>query len=72
VSSKSCGVPIRNKGYSFIVIAVIGMALALVAFILRMAASLGKLGRQVSWDDATMFLVVLLAIPPTIFAPFRE
>jgi len=37
-----------------------------------MAASLGKRGRQVSWDDATMGLVVLLAIPPAVFTPFRK
>jgi hypothetical protein len=72
VSNNGCGVPVRNKGFSFIVIAIAGMAVALVAFVLRMAASLGRRGRQVSWDDATMFIVVLLAIPPTVFAPFRK
>jgi hypothetical protein len=37
-----------------------------------MAASLGKRGRQIAWDDATMGMVVLLAIPPAVFAPFCE
>jgi hypothetical protein len=31
-----------------------------------MAASLN--GRQIFWDDATMALVVCLAIPPAVFA----
>jgi hypothetical protein len=65
-------VPIRYKGDNFVAIAIAGVVLAVVAFVLRMAASLGKHGRQVSWDDASMALVVLLAIPPAVFAPFRK
>jgi hypothetical protein len=70
VSEKGCGVPVRYKGNKFVVIGLAGAAVAVVSFILRMAASLGKRGRQVSWDDATMALVVALAIPPAALAPF--
>jgi hypothetical protein len=65
-------VPIRYKGDEFVAIGIAGAVLAVVAFALRMAASLGKNGRQVSWDDASMALVVLLAIPPAAFAPLRK
>jgi hypothetical protein len=63
-------VPDRNKSRSFVIVAIVGAVVAVMSFILRMMASVGKGGRQVSWDDATMALVVLLAIPPTVFAPY--
>jgi hypothetical protein len=37
-----------------------------------MMASLGKTGRPFAWDDATMAVVVALAIPPTIFGFYRK
>ncbi|EUC45108.1 hypothetical protein COCMIDRAFT_96449 [Bipolaris oryzae ATCC 44560] len=67
VSSKGCGVPERYSGEKFVVGGIVGCAIAVVSFILRMAASIGKGGRQVSWDDATMAVVLALAIPPTVF-----
>ena len=67
VSSKGCGVPERYSGERFIVGGIVGCAIAIVSFVLRMAASIGRNGRQVSWDDATMAVVLALAIPPTIF-----
>jgi hypothetical protein len=70
VTNKGCGVPDRNKGDKFVAIGIGGAVLAVVAYVLRMSASLGKKGRQVSWDDATMGIVVLLAIPPAVFAPY--
>jgi hypothetical protein len=70
VSDRGCGLPVRNKGAKFLAIGTAGAVIAVVSFALRMAASLGKNGRQVAWDDATMGLVVLLAIPPAVFAPF--
>lgn len=70
VSNKGCGVPDRYNGDSFMAAAILGIALAVVAFILRMAASIGKNGRKLSWDDATMAVVVALAVPPTVFAPY--
>ena len=59
--------PVRYKGDTFVPVGIVGCALAIVAFVLRMAASIGKNGRQVSWDDLTMGIVVLLAIPPAVF-----
>jgi hypothetical protein len=70
VTNKGCGVPDRNKGEKFVAIGIGGAVIAVVAYLLRMSASLGKKGRQVSWDDATMGIVVLLAIPPAVFAPY--
>lgn len=67
-----CGAPIRDNGSVFTAIGIVGMVLAGVAYLLRMAASLGKGGRQISWDDATMGIVVILAIPPAVFAPIRK
>lgn len=65
-----CGAPVRIHGGDFTAIAIAGAAIALAAFLLRMTASLGKHGRQVSWDDVTMAVVVVLAIPPAVFAPY--
>ncbi|KAF1846063.1 uncharacterized protein K460DRAFT_431062 [Cucurbitaria berberidis CBS 394.84] len=70
VSSKSCGVPIRNNSKKFIVLGTAGAIVAIVAFILRLLASLGKRGRKLSWDDLTMGLVVALSIPPAVFIPY--
>lgn len=73
VSLKGCGVvQERDKGHKFIIAAVTGCAVAVLAFILRMMASIGKTGRPFAWDDATMGVVVLLAIPPTVFAFYRK
>lgn len=47
-----------------------GVAIAILAFAFRLGASLPKNGRQLGWDDATMGLVVALAIPPAVFAFF--
>ncbi|EOD49529.1 putative cfem domain-containing protein [Neofusicoccum parvum] len=69
VSLTACGAEVRDNGEVFNIIGITGMILAFIAFVMRMAASLGKGGRQVSWDDATMALVVVLAIPPAVFAP---
>jgi hypothetical protein len=63
-------VPVRYKGGTFIAVGVAGAAIAVAAFILRMAASIGSNGRKVSWDDLTMFIVLLLAIPPAVFTHY--
>ncbi|KAF9699389.1 hypothetical protein EKO04_002689 [Ascochyta lentis] len=70
ISSNACGVPVRDRGKSFIVIGISGAAIAILAFFLRLGASLPTDGRQMSWDDATMAVVVLLAIPPAVFSVF--
>ncbi len=62
--------PVRYKGGTFIAVGVAGAAIAVAAFILRMAASIGSNGRKVSWDDLTMFIVLLLAIPPAVFTHY--
>ncbi|KAF9736285.1 hypothetical protein PMIN02_006432 [Paraphaeosphaeria minitans] len=65
ISSASCGAPVRSDGRRFSVIGTTGIGLAVLSFILRMAACLK--GRSVSWDDAAMALVLALAIPPAAF-----
>ncbi|OAF99007.1 uncharacterized protein CC84DRAFT_1191485 [Paraphaeosphaeria sporulosa] len=65
ISSTSCGAPVRSSGRKFIVLGTAGIGLAVLSFILRMAACLK--GRSISWDDAAMALVVALAIPPAAF-----
>ncbi|KAH7070327.1 hypothetical protein BKA63DRAFT_75039 [Paraphoma chrysanthemicola] len=71
ISTTSCGVPsVRNTGDKFNAIAYAGIAAAVVSYLLRLAASIPKNGRQMSWDDATMGVVVVLCIPPAVFAPF--
>lgn len=52
------------------VIGISGAVVSVLAFLLRLSASLPKNGRQMSWDDATMAIVVGLAIPPAVFAIF--
>lgn len=70
VSSSGCGVPVRDKGHDFIAIGISGIVVAVLAFLLRLGASIPKNGRKMSWDDSTMGLVVALAVPPAIFAIF--
>ncbi|CAN9087251.1 unnamed protein product [Alternaria alternata] len=70
VSNQGCGVPVRYKGNTFLAAGYAGCILAIVAFVLRMLASIGKNGRQVSWDDLTMGVVLCLAIPPAVFGHF--
>ncbi|KAF1933714.1 CFEM domain-containing protein [Didymella exigua CBS 183.55] len=70
VSSRGCGVPVRDRGRDFVVIGLCGVVVAMLAFVMRLGASLLKNGRQMSWDDATMGIVVALSIPPAVFAFF--
>lgn len=70
VSSNSCGVPVRYSGERFIVLGTAGCIVAVVVFILRLCASLGKRGRKLSWDDLTMGIVTACAIPPTVFIKY--
>lgn len=72
VSSTSCGAPVRHSHKKFIVLGVAGAVMAVLAFVLRLCASMGKRGRTLSWDDLTMGIVVGLAIPPTIFIYNRK
>jgi len=72
VSSTSCGAPVRYGGAMFIVLGVGGAVMAIVAFVLRLCASLGNRGRALSWDDVTMGIVVGLAIPPAVLVYYYE
>lgn len=70
MSSTNCGVPVRVSSQKFLWLAYGGIIVAVAAFLLRLAASLPKDGRQMAWDDATMAVVVVLAIPPAVLAHF--
>jgi hypothetical protein len=63
-----CGVEVRDESLTPLLIGVIGGAVALIAYILRMCAGLPKGGRDLGWDDWTITICVALATPPTIFA----
>ncbi|KAJ8117815.1 hypothetical protein OPT61_g1079 [Boeremia exigua] len=67
ISSSGCNVPTRDRSQSFVIIGVSGVSVAILAFLFRLGASLPKNGRQMSWDDATMAVVVALAVPPAVF-----
>ncbi|CZR54682.1 related to integral membrane protein PTH11 [Phialocephala subalpina] len=66
VSSTLCGVEVRDRTKE---ISYIGMGVgcfALLAYILRLVAI--WLRKAWGWDDTIMTIVVLLAVPPTIFS----
>ncbi|KAI8933501.1 hypothetical protein NX059_009238 [Plenodomus lindquistii] len=70
VSSKSCGAPVRYSGDKFIIVGTTGGIVAIVIYLLRLCASIGKRGRKLSWDDLTMGVVVVLSVPPAVFIPY--
>jgi hypothetical protein len=45
---------------------------AYLLFIIRVATRLTTRQRTLYWDDWTMFLTVLISLPPTIFGPFLD
>lgn len=72
VSSTMCGVPVRDESSKPLLIGVVGGAIALVAFILRMLAIIPiKGGKLPGWDDYTIIIASALTVPPTVFAVLR-
>ena len=67
-----CGAPVRNETAVPGLVAVIGGAFALLAFLLRMAVCSPWMGRSMGWEDYTIAVAVALTVPPTVFAVFRE
>ncbi|PQE23045.1 cfem domain-containing protein [Rutstroemia sp. NJR-2017a WRK4] len=67
VTETMCGAPVRNRAKQVSYIGVIGGAVALVAFLIRVVASAMKL-RKWGSDDWAMCVVVALAVPPTVFS----
>ncbi|ETS73507.1 hypothetical protein PFICI_14453 [Pestalotiopsis fici W106-1] len=63
-----CGQPVRDDSATPLLVGVIGGAIALLVFIMRMCATLPHKGRQLGWDDYTMAITVALAVPPTVFS----
>lgn len=63
-----CGIEVRDDSATPLLIGVIGGAIALFIYILRMCSALPAGGRPLGWDDYTMTLTVALAAPPTIFS----
>ncbi|KAM3088538.1 hypothetical protein ACMFMG_000175 [Clarireedia jacksonii] len=62
-----CGAPVRDRTKQVSYIGVIGGAVALVAFLIRVVASVMKL-RKWGSDDWAMCVVVALSVPPTVFS----
>ncbi|KAI1849609.1 hypothetical protein JX265_007948 [Neoarthrinium moseri] len=63
-----CGLPVRDERATPLLVGVIGGAVALLVFIMRMCSSLPTGGRLLGWDDWTMAITVAFAAPPTIFS----
>ncbi|KAK2016002.1 CFEM domain-containing protein [Colletotrichum eremochloae] len=67
-SMTMCGAPVRDETTKPLLIGVIGGAIAIVVFGLRMCSGLPVGGRKLGWDDWTIVLAMILTMPPTIFA----
>lgn len=67
ISDKGCGRPERYHADPFIYLGTVGAVAAVVVYLLRLCASIGKRGRALSWDDLTMGIVTACAIPPAVF-----
>lgn len=66
-----CGAPVRNQTLKPLLIGVIGGAIALMIFILRMCSALPVAGRPMGWDDYAICVAVALGVPPTMFSVLR-
>ncbi|KAK2063987.1 CFEM domain-containing protein [Colletotrichum caudatum] len=67
-SMTMCGAPVRNETAKPLLIGVIGGAIALLVFGLRMCSGLPVGGRTLGWDDWTIVIAMALTMLPTIFA----
>lgn len=63
-----CGAEVRDDSTTPLLIGVIGGAIALLAFLMRMCSAIPSGGRVLGWDDWTMAVCVALAVPPTVFS----
>ncbi|KAI5200893.1 hypothetical protein E4T38_06328 [Aureobasidium subglaciale] len=63
-----CGAPVRDQRMKPLLVGVIGGAIALMIFILRMCSGLPAGGRPLGWDDYTICIAVALGTPPTVFS----
>ncbi|KAI4595203.1 hypothetical protein KJ359_007179 [Pestalotiopsis sp. 9143b] len=63
-----CGQPVRDDSATPLLVGVIGGAIALLVFIMRMCAIIPNKGRALGWDDYTIAVTVALAVPPTVFS----
>lgn len=63
-----CGQLVRDDSATPLLVGVIGGAIALLVFIMRMCAIIPNKGRALGWDDYTIAITVALAVPPTVFS----
>lgn len=66
-----CGAPVRNETLKPLLVGVIGGAIALMIFILRLCSGLPVGGRAMGWDDYAICIAVALGAPPTVFSVLR-
>lgn len=71
VSSTMCGAPVRNETLKPLLVGVIGGAITLMIFILRLCSGLPVGGRVMGWDDYAICIAVALGTPPTMFSVLR-
>jgi len=67
-----CGAPVRNESLKPLLVGVIGGAIALIIFLLRLCSVLPASGRLMGRDDYAICVAVALATPPTIFSILRK
>lgn len=68
VTLTMCGAEVRDETSTPLLVGTIGGALALLVFGMRMCSCLPSGSRILGWDDWTIAVTVLLAVPPTVFA----
>ncbi|PKY08322.1 FAD/NAD(P)-binding domain-containing protein [Aspergillus campestris IBT 28561] len=63
VTSQACGAPIRDRTKAVSIPGIVGMILAIIAYVLRIIARLRCCGGVFGWDDITMSITMVFVIP---------
>lgn len=66
-----CDAPVRNETLKPLLVGVIGGAITLIIFTLRLCSGLPVGGRLMGWDDYAICVAVALGTPPTVFSVLR-
>lgn len=71
VTLTMCGAEVRDQTSTPLLVGVIGGAVAILVFGMRICSRLPSGSRILGWDDWTIAFTVLLAAPPTVFSVLR-